>query len=264
MQKVILLTGSTDGIGFETAKMLVNEGHEVLLHGRSQAKLDKVQQELASISNATTKTFVADLSNLDDVRALSANIKEQYTSIDVIINNAGVYNTPTPVLANGQDIRFVVNTLAPYLLTKELLPLMSESGRVVNLSSAAQGTVSIDALLGNKRLGDGDAYAQSKLAITMWSRVVGEELKGSGPLVVSVNPKSLLGSKMVKDAYGIAGGDLTIGADILFRATLSDEFNGRHGAYFDNDIGAFARPHPDALNDAKCREVIDTIEKLIA
>ncbi|CAH1531441.1 hypothetical protein THZG08_40079 [Vibrio owensii] len=83
-------------------------------------------------------------------------------------------------------------------------------------------------------------------------------------MVVSVNPKSFLGSKMVKDAYGIAGNDISLGADILIRAALSDEFAQAHGSYFDNDIEAFAAPHRDALNDTKSQQVVDAIETVIA
>ena len=161
-------------------------------------------------------------------------------------------------------MRFAVNTVAPYMLTKELLPLLGNTGRVVNLSSAAQAPVSIEALMGDKPLSDGEAYAQSKLALTMWSRVMGLQLKNVGPMVVSVNPKSFLGSKMVKDAYGIAGNDISLGADILIRAALSDEFAQAHGSYFDNDIEAFAAPHRDALNDTKSQQVVDAIEAVIA
>lgn len=193
-----------------------------------------------------------------------AEVAERFGKLDVIINNAGVFATPNSRTQEGLDVRFAVNTIAPYMLTKELLPLLGNTGRVVNLSSAAQAPVSIEALMGDKPLSDGEAYAQSKLALTMWSRVMGLQLKNVGPMVVSVNPKSFLGSKMVKDAYGIAGNDISLGADILIRAALSDEFAQAHGSYFDNDIEAFAAPHRDALNDTKSQQVVDAIEAVIA
>ena len=121
------------------------------------------------------------------------------------------------------------------MLTKKLLPLLEPAGRVINLSSAAQSSVDLDALAGKRQLSDGEAYAQSKLAITMWSRTMGLALKDKGPMIVSVNPKSLLGSKMVKDAFGIAGSDLSMGAEILVRAALSDEFATASGKYICTD-----------------------------
>jgi hypothetical protein len=74
----------------------------------------------------------------------------------------------------------------------------------------------------------------------------------------------MLGSKMVKEAYGVAGGDLAIGADILCRAALSDEFADATGLYFDNDIGRFSAPHPDALNSQKSQSVVVEVERIIA
>ncbi len=74
----------------------------------------------------------------------------------------------------------------------------------------------------------------------MWSRDLATARKDQGPVVVAVNPGSLLASKMVKEAYGVAGGDLRIGADILTRAALADEFATAFGRYSDNDEGRFA------------------------
>ena len=141
---------------------------------------------------------------------------------------------------------------------------MGTSGRVVNVSSAAQAPVRIDALMGKVALNASSAYAQSKLAIIMWSNYLVHELKGDAPMIVSVNPKSFLGSKMVKEAYGMNGSDLNIGADILCRAALADEFENASGKYFDNDSGRFASPHPDALNASLRNKLISAIEEVIS
>ena len=265
MQKTILVTGSTDGIGLETAKMLVSLGHNVLLHGRSPAKLENVESALSAISDGgQVESYVADLSHMADVEALAEAVAEKHAKLDVLINNAGVYRVAEIVSQDGLDTRFAVNTIAPYLLTQRLLPLLGASGRVINLSSAAQAPVDPEALVGRVKLPDGTAYAQSKLAITMWSRSMALSLKDDGPAIIAVNPRSMLGSKMVKQAYGVAGGDLRIGAEILVRAALSDEFAAASGQYFDNDIGQFASPHPDALNTQKCEAIVRVIEAVLA
>ena len=263
--KTILVTGSTDGIGFQTVKRLVLEGHNVLIHGRSLQKVQNVVNELSSINGGTIDSIVADLTDMKDVKKLTNEVKQNYSKLDVLINNAGVYNIKDSRTKNGLDARFVVNTIAPYLLMKELMPIFDSTSRVVNLSSAAQAPVDTRALKGKFMIPSaGEVYAQSKLALTMWATSLGLELKDKGPMIVSVNPKSFLGSKMVKDAYGIQGADLSIGADILCRGALSDEFTNAHGKYFDNDIGQFTQPHPDALNDAKCKKIIDVIEEVLA
>ncbi|MBT8084290.1 MAG: SDR family NAD(P)-dependent oxidoreductase [Woeseia sp.] len=265
MQKTILITGATDGIGLETAKLLLSMGHRVLLHGRNPAKLSNVEDELSGLSDkARVESYVADLSRMADVEALANAVAEKHRKLDVLINNAGVFSASEPVTSDGLDIRFVVNTIAPYLLTQRLLPLMDKSGRVINLSSAAQAPVNLKALAGGAKLSDNAAYAQSKLAITMWSRHLASQLKDKGPVVVAVNPGSLLGTKMVKEAYGTAGGDVQIGAKILCRAALDEEFAAASGQYFDNDSGQFAEPHPDALDQKKSREVVDAIEKVLS
>jgi NAD(P)-dependent dehydrogenase (short-subunit alcohol dehydrogenase family) len=264
MKKVILVTGSTDGIGFETAKMLVREGHQVLLHGRNPAKLADAKKALAALKgDESVEAYLADLSRLGDVEALAKAVIEKHKRLAVLVNNAGVLKTPNPVTADGLDVRFIVNTLAPYLLTKRLLPLLGKKGRVVNLSSAAQAPVNLDALAGRGELADMQAYAQSKLAITAWSRVMARSLP-DGPAVIAVNPGSLLASKMVKDGFGVVGNDIGIGAEILTRAALTDEFASASGQYFDNDKGAFGPPHADALNPSESEEIVRAIDALLA
>ena len=265
MSKTILLTGATDGIGLATAEMLATQGHKLLLHGRNSSKLEEVAKTLSALDGVgTIETYVADLSNLEQVEGLAKAVSANHKSIDVLINNAGVYNSPNPIAPDGFDVRFVVNTFAPFLLTRALLPLMGPTGRVVNLSSAAQSSVNLNALAGKQGLSDGEAYAQSKLAITMWSRVMGLALGENGPAIIAVNPGSLLASKMVKDAFGVPGSDIRIGADILTRAALADEFAQATGKYFDNDSGQFASPHPDALDDHKSGQVVEAIEAILA
>jgi NAD(P)-dependent dehydrogenase (short-subunit alcohol dehydrogenase family) len=265
MQKTILITGATDGIGLESAKLFVEQGHHVLIHGRNPEKLTAVEKQLTQLQSghAIVESYVADLSSMSDTAALAQAVINKHHNLDVLINNAGVLRTSDPVTGEGFDVRFLVNTLAPYLLFKKLQTVIPSSGRVVNLSSAAQAPVNIKALMGGVRLGDMDAYAQSKLAITMWSRVIGVDLKTSGPLVVSVNPGSLLATKMVKEGFGVAGHDIGIGAAILVRAALSDEFVGRGGEYFDNDANQFADPHRDALDTGKSEQLVQTMETLL-
>ena len=265
MQTTILVTGSTDGIGLETARMLVSLGHNVLLHGRNPAKLEKVEKMLSALPNGgRVESYVSDLSRMADVEALAKAVAERHAKLDVLINNAGVFSTPNPVTQEGLDARFAVNTIAPYLLTQRLMPLLGASGRVINLSSAAQSPVDPEALAGRVKLpNDFTAYAQSKLALTMWSRSMALSLKDDGPAIIAVNPGSMLGTKMVKQAFGVAGGDIRIGAEILVRAALSNEFAAASGQYFDNDSGQFTSPHPDALNPQKSEEIVRVIEAVL-
>ncbi|MGJ8564582.1 MAG: SDR family NAD(P)-dependent oxidoreductase [Alphaproteobacteria bacterium] len=257
MNKIILITGSTDGIGFQTAKDLVRKGHHVLVHGRNPDKLANTVTTLAGLGQV--EGYLADLSSLKSVESLAKAIADKHDHLDVLINNAGIFNTPNPILENGMDVRFVVNTIAPYLLTQKLLPLMNGSGRIINLSSAAQAPVNGDAFKGKTTLSASAAYAQSKLAILMWSRHMANALP-DGPIIIPVNPGSLLGTKMVKEGYGMDGKDINIGSGILVRLALDPEFSSASGQYFDNDIGQFGSPHFDAMNAQKTQQVVDLIE----
>ncbi|WP_299669025.1 SDR family NAD(P)-dependent oxidoreductase [uncultured Ruegeria sp.] len=259
MTKTILITGSTDGIGLLTAKKLAAEGHNVLLHGRNKSKLESA----AAAVGGAVEIYAADLSDLSAVRELAENVRAKHYRLDVLINNAGVLKAPQAVLANGQDIRFVVNTLAPYLLTELLLPIIPANGRVVNLSSAAQAPVNIKAMQGDVPLADMEAYAQSKLAITIWTQEWAKS-QADAPVMVAVNPGSLLASKMVQEGFGVTGNDMNIGADILIDAALGARFADASGAYFDNDSGAFANPHAAALDTDHVADVMSTIKGLIA
>ena len=265
MSKTILITGSTDGIGLETAKMLREQGHTVLLHGRSAAKLEAAEKALSALpGSGGIACYAADLSNFRDVEKLAAEVASQHPQLDVLINNAGVYKTSNTITADGLDVRFVVNTFAPYLLTERLLPLLGRAGRVVSLSSAAQAPVDLTALAGQRKVDDMSAYAQSKLALTKWSQEMGRTLKDTGPIFIAVNPGSLLASKMVKEGFGVAGSDLRIGADILCRAALTDEFADKSGQYFDNDAGMFSAPHPDAGDPAKSAKIVAAIKEIVS
>ena len=258
MTKTILITGATDGIGLLTAQTLAAEGHRILLHGRNAAKLEAA----AKTVGGTTEQYIADLSKRADVDALAAAICKNHSQIDVVINNAGILKAPNPVTKEGSDIRFEVNTFAPYTLTRDLLPILAKDGRVVNLSSAAQAPVDLEALLGRKTLDDMGAYAQSKLALTIWSREMAKELP-EGPVIVAVNPGSLLASKMVKEGFGIAGNDLSIGVNILREAALGASFAEASGKYFDNDSGQFAQPHSAALDAAHSADVMQAIQDVL-
>ena len=295
MQKTILITGATDGIGLATAKKLVSMGHHVLLHGRNAEKLEPLIKDLSQRPNTgTVEGYLCDLSRLSDVKKLTKDITQKNVKLDVLINNAGVFRTPhsetqESETQDGLDIRFAVNTIAPYLLTKQLLPLMNASSRVINLSSAAQSSVNLEALTGQIKLSDFEAYSQSKLALTMWSHNMARSFQNTssenlssqnpssknpstknndeqnqGPIIIAVNPGSMLGTKMVQEGFGVSGGDIHIGADILTRAALSDEFAAASGKYFNNDSGRFTSPHPDALNPKKNKQVVNTIEAILA
>lgn len=264
MPKTILLTGATDGIGLVTAKMLAAQGHTLLIHGRSEDKLTRTQTALEKLNpSANIKTYQADLTDLGAVEQLAQQLLAHHDHIDVLINNAGVLSSEQTITPSGLDIRFVVNTLAPYVLTQRLMPTLDNHSRVLNLSSAAQSPVDLEAMAGKHALPDMAAYAQSKLAITIWNNYMAHKLGKSGPIFIAINPGSLLDTKMVQEAFGRTNGGADIGAKLLVRAALDDEFSSASGKYFDNDAKRFNDPHPDALDTTKNKLLVARIKQLI-
>lgn len=264
MSKQIFITGSTDGIGKLAAIHLAQEGHSIYLHGRNQQKLsDSIIEVKEQSGSRNVKGFLADFSDLKAVKKMSEEVKAELTHIDALINNAGVYKSQRSMVMGGLDIRFVVNYLAPYLLTKELFPLLdkAEKSRIINLGSAAQAPVNLSDLQNGEGLSDQSAYAQSKLALTMWTFHQARSRKGVSAIVV--NPGSLLDTKMVQEAFGQVWAPAEKGAEILKELAISEKYDEISGAYFDNDKGGLGQAHPEAYDTGKTEDLMRVTEKLI-
>ena len=153
MHTVILITGPSDGVGLEAAKSLYSRGRHILLHGRSDTKLKAAKKALSRLSgDGRVESYPADLSRMAELETLGAAIVANHERLDIVITNAGVFRTAVTFTDDGPHIRFAVNTFAPYLLTQRLLPLLRPGARVVNLSSAAQSPVNLEALAGRARI----------------------------------------------------------------------------------------------------------------
>ena len=264
MNKTILITGSTDGIGKLAAIKLAQAGHNIYIHGRKSEKLTAVIAEVKAISgNQNIKGFIADFSDLKAVRNMAAEVKNEISSLDILINNAGVFNSPIAQTKDGFDIRFAVNYFAPVVLTNALLPIIETSPdpRIINLSSAAQDTVNYDLFAGNIQASERAAYGQSKLALTMWSFHLAQ--KHPNITITPVNPGSLLNTNMVKEAFGTFWSSAEKGADILYDLAELPEYKGVTGQYFDNDKGGFGKAHMDAYDEQAIDWLIQETKRVL-
>ncbi len=268
MTKTIIITGSTDGIGKLTALKLAKEGYVIYIHGRSEAKVNAVIAEIKEASNnQNIKGLVADFSDLEAVKKLTEQIKNEIPKIDVLINNAGIFKSQTTQNKEGLDIRMVVNYLAPYVLTNGILSNIKkgEALRIINLSSAAQAPVSEAVLLGKEQVSENVSYAQSKLALTMWSFYLAKQEPTIN--VIALNPGSLLNTKMIKEAFGLHWSPAEKGVDIIHDLVTSEAYKNDSGKYFDNDKGDpkgnFSSAHSDAYDEAKIENLLRVTDSLV-
>ncbi|HEY5376012.1 MAG TPA: SDR family NAD(P)-dependent oxidoreductase, partial [Polyangiaceae bacterium] len=235
---VVLVTGSTDGIGRETALELARLGARVIVHGRNPAHVADAYEEVKSASGGTPPApVVADFSSLAQVRALAAELEQRGVALDTLINNAGVYMKRRELSEDGIELTLAVNHFAHVLLTH--LVLASSVGaalsRVVNLSSIAHSRASIDLedIENTRAKFDGyQAYATSKLANVLFTVELARRLKGRGVLVNAVHP-GVVSTKLLQTGFDMRGPDsLGKGARTSVMLAISPEYGHISGSYF--------------------------------
>jgi retinol dehydrogenase-12 len=190
--KIILITGATSGIGKVTATELAKTGAHILLLARNKEKALHTKEEIIKeTKNENIDIFIADLSSLQKVRNVSAEINSKYERLDVLINNAGLMLTSKrEVSVDGNELTLATNHLGPFLLTALLFDLVKKSdhGRIINLSSEAYKMGKAD--FGNIQLKTGYsamwAYANSKLDNLLFTKELARRIKKQG-LNISVN-----------------------------------------------------------------------------
>jgi retinol dehydrogenase-12 len=248
----VLVTGSSDGIGKETAVLLAREGARVIVHGRTGARAAEAAQGIAG-----AESWICDFASLDSVRSAAAKLPP---GIDVLINNAGVYLQARQLTKDGYEATFQINHLAPFLLTNLLLPSMSEGSRIVNVSSQVHSGAEIawDDLMGERGYSGYGAYGQSKLANLLFTRELARRQKKA--TVNALHP-GVIGTKLLRGGFGaMGGGSLAQGAETPVYLALSKEVEGVTGKYFVRR--SETRPSPQALDDEAAQRLWDVSERL--
>jgi NAD(P)-dependent dehydrogenase (short-subunit alcohol dehydrogenase family) len=233
-EQTILITGATDGLGRRIAADLAGYGARVLVHGRNQEKLDET---LAEVPGGVG--YLADLSSLAETRRLADEVAAAHERLDVLVNNAGVgFGAPGAARqesADGYELRFAVNYLAPFLLTRQLLPLLEKSApaRVVNVASVGQAPIDFDDIMMERSYEGVQAYRQSKLAQIMFTFDLAARLEGTGVTVNAVHPASLMPTQMVIEARTHTISTVEEGAASVERLIADPELEDVSGVYFD-------------------------------
>jgi NAD(P)-dependent dehydrogenase (short-subunit alcohol dehydrogenase family) len=240
-EKIILITGSTDGVGKLVAQRLAEGGARVLLHGRNREKGEGVLAESrARTGSDRIEFYLADLASLDDVRRLAAEVSGKHDRLDVLINNAGIGFGPRgamrrEVSRDGHELRFAVNYLSGFLLTHLLLPALKKSGaaRVVNVASAGQYPIDFDDVMLTRGYEGTRAYRQSKLAQVMFTIDLADRLKEAGVTVNCLHPATFMNTNMVRESGYAPASSVDDGADAILHLATAPELDGTTGLYFD-------------------------------
>jgi NAD(P)-dependent dehydrogenase (short-subunit alcohol dehydrogenase family) len=251
--KIVLVTGSTDGIGKETARQLAQLGATVIVHGRHADRCEAARDEIrASTGNPRVDFVAADLSSQRQVRQLAAEISAGYDRLHVLVNNAGVILLQRQLSEDGLEMSFAVNHLAPFLLTNLLLDVLKASApaRIVNVSSTVHydAAISFDNLQGERRYNGVEAYKAAKLGNVLFTCELAERLKGSGVTVNCLHP-GVVSTKLLDTGWGWSNGlSPAQGAALSVYLATSPEVAQISGQYFEGKLPGGASPKAVDVN----------------
>ena len=236
--KTALVTGSTDGIGLDTARQLLAAGMHVLVHGRSEAKAARRAKALTSrVPGGKTTPVWGDLSRMREVAALAERVRAVAPVLDVLINNAGIYAQRRTLTDDGFERTMAVNHFAPYLLTRLVGPLVSKAlaGRIVTVSSMAHqsGDIDLDDLTFEHGFDAYSVYATSKLGNVLFTRALAAQLAGSNVTANCLHP-GVIDTKLLHAAFSMKGASVEKGARTSVYLATSEKVAGVSGKYFDN------------------------------
>lgn len=235
--KIVLVTGSTDGIGKQTAVDLANMGAHVIVHGRNAEKTEQtVRQVKEQVSGGEVYGVTGDLASFNSIQKMSRELHDRFDRIDVLINNAGVFKKERLLSQDGIELTFAVNHLSYYLLTGMLLDLVRESdyARIVNVASQAHASkLDFGNLQGEKFYEGYDAYSRSKLCNILFSYFLSDALANSG-ITVNVLHPGVISTKLLHAGFGAGGSQLTEGSKTSVYLASDPGLNETSGLYFSN------------------------------
>jgi len=264
--KVILITGSTDGVGRMVAERLGAAGAEVLVHGRDAGRGDAVVDSIRKAGGRAT-FYAADLSSLTAVRDLADTVLRTHPRLDVLVNNAGIGTGGAggrrQESVDGHELRFAVNYLAGFLLTRLLLPRLKESApaRIVNVSSLGQQAIDFNDVMITHGYSSMRAYCQSKLAQILFTMDLAEELAGSSVAATCLHPATYMDTTMVRRSGMTPMSSVEEGCEAIMHLVTTDDVEAISGRFY-NGLRP-GRPDPQAF-DAAARNRLRVLSERLA
>ncbi|RNA31783.1 retinol dehydrogenase 13-like [Brachionus plicatilis] len=280
--KTVIVTGSSAGIGKQTALDMARRGARVIMACRNLEKTSKVADQIRKeTGNGNVAIELLDLASFDSIRQFCSRINEKEERIDVLINNAGVSICPKWTTKDGYELQFGVNYLGHFLLTNLLLDKIKKSApsRIVNVASIVYifGKIKWDDLNSEKSYGPIIAYCNSKLAIILFTRELAKKLKGTNVTTFSVHPGSIRSEagRYLVDVYGWIAyffqfllkpwklwflKNAEEGAQTSIYCAVEEGLSDLSGSYFKDCQPGKLLPH--ALSDSDANKLWDLSEKL--
>jgi NAD(P)-dependent dehydrogenase (short-subunit alcohol dehydrogenase family) len=236
--KSVLVTGASDGIGLETARQCLQQGCKVLVHGRNPEKARRAAARLsAEVAGARADAVWGDLGDMAQVVGLARQIAAVTPLLDVLINNAGVYERRRRITVDGFEATMAVNHFAPFLLTRALLPQLQSApaARIVSVSSIAHhsGSLDLNDLDYERHYDPYGAYAASKLANILFTVELAKRLRATRVTANALHP-GVIGTKLLRSAFNMQGASVQAGARTSVYLATSAEVAGVTGKYFDD------------------------------
>jgi NAD(P)-dependent dehydrogenase (short-subunit alcohol dehydrogenase family) len=228
--KVVLITGSTDGLGRDVARRVGALGAHVIVHGRNQERGQAVVDDITRDGKGTARFYAADFASLDDVRRFAETLLRDYDRLDVLVNNAGVLLRDRQVSRDGHEMHFAVNYLAGFLLTRTLLPVIVRSApaRVVNVASGAQSAIDFGDVMLERPGRAGEGYSQSKLAQVLFTISLAAELSDRNVSVTALHPATMMDTTMVRNSGMRARSTVAEGAEAVMRQITGSVESGQY------------------------------------
>lgn len=245
-QRVALVTGSTEGIGKQTAIELLKKGLFVIVHGRSESRAREAADSIAEAAKTRdVDVAIADFASLAQVRAMAAEVAKKHPRLDVLLNNAGVYAKSRTLTEDGFELTASVNHFAHFVLTHLLIDALraSDQGRIVHVSSGVHGSGEID--LDDLNLENGwsgyAAYASSKLMNVLFSNELARRLHDTHITSNALHP-GVIATKLLRTGFGGGGASVETGARTSVRVATDPSLAETSGAFFANERETQAAP----------------------
>lgn len=247
--RVVLVTGSTDGLGREVARRAAALGARVIVHGRNQERGNAVVKEIEALGKGGARFYAADFASLDRVRELAESVLRDFSRLDVLVNNAGIWlsDDRRQVSADGHERQFAVNYLAGFLLTRMLLPRLVHSApsRIVNVASGSQSPIDFSDVMLTRPGRASRGYGQSKLAQIMFTFDLAKELEGRHVTAVALHPATMMDTTMVRESGMRPMSTIDEGARAVMHLVTGDQV--RSGEFYDGTRPA--RAHTQAYDE---------------